>query len=111
MNICKACEGTGEDWAGEPCPRCKWTVEAIVKAWWRDTAYSFEQRANVILAKLLPSIWCPSCQRFSKTIEWRRHSIMHRNVADNHITCCFECFSDMQADLDERWDEYRSSQL
>jgi len=111
MSICKACGGTRLSWVGEPCLKCAWTVKAVIKTRYIKVAYSFKQRANVILAKLLPSIWCPSCQRFRMTIERRRQNTMYNDDESNHITCCIECFGRTQAYWNDQWDEYRRSVL
>ena len=63
------------------------------------------------LELLFPGFWCPGCKRFTSTIERRRQNTLYPDDESNHVTCCSECFDEVQAYWEERWDEYNSGRL
>lgn len=60
---------------------------------------------------LFPRFFCQGCNRFRLDIERRRQNTMYEEDASNYVTCCMECFEEVQAYWDERWEEYNSGRL
>lgn len=100
---CRLCDGDGESWT---CETCTWTCTSIIKATLRDARYFIQRKKSAILYAMLPSLWCPSCERFSRTIETRHQYTSFTIDEVNYITCCEECFNDVQTEWEYRWKEY-----
>ena len=60
---------------------------------------------------LFPRWFCSGCNRFKLTIERRRQNTMYEDDESNYVTCCAECFEEIEAYWQERWDEYNSGRL
>ena len=60
---------------------------------------------------LFPRWFCQGCNRFRGTIERRRQNTMYEDDESNYVTCCAECFEEIEAYWQERWDEYYSGRL
>jgi len=46
---------------------------------------------------------CPHCERESDTVERRRQNTSYVDDELNYITCCLECFEEVQEYWTEMW--------
>ena len=54
---------------------------------------------------------CPRCGRWFKYPKRRRQSTQYEDEESNYVTCCAECFEEIEEYWAERWAEYYAGRL
>ena len=55
--------------------------------------------------------YCPGCGRWFKYPRRRRQSTQYHDEESNYVTCCSDCFEEVEEYWAELWDEYYSGRL
>lgn len=53
----------------------------------------------------------PGCGRWFKYPRRRRQSTQYHDEESNYVTCCSDCFEEVEEHWAELWDEYYSGRL
>jgi hypothetical protein len=49
---------------------------------------------------------CPNCHRLVITVQRRHMSTCYHDEASNYVTCCWECFLEIEEYWQERWADH-----
>lgn len=55
--------------------------------------------------------YCPGCGRWFKYPRRRRQSTQYYDEESNYVTCCSDCFEEVEEHWAELWDEYYLGRL
>lgn len=55
--------------------------------------------------------YCPWCGRWFKYPKRRRKSTQYNDEESNYVTCCIDCFEEIEEYWAERWNDYMATRL
>lgn len=56
-------------------------------------------------------LFCGYCGKMKPGVEYRRQNTLYADDSRNYVTCCEDCFKEIQEEWAERWAEYWSSRF